>query len=67
MCPSRLRRSTQVVTESTGYFLTPKLLAMALLLPGDISAGWGAVRVGSAGLWRMCEARQLCRAVCAGA
>eukprot|EP01043_Picozoa_sp_COSAG02_P014124 COSAG02_NODE_577_length_20095_cov_6.816413_5_plen_114_part_00 len=27
MCPSRLRRSTQVATESTArYFLTPKLL-----------------------------------------
>eukprot|EP01043_Picozoa_sp_COSAG02_P055169 COSAG02_NODE_6357_length_3627_cov_11.172052_6_plen_129_part_00 len=34
MCPSRLSRSTQVVTESTAVLLTQEVLAMALLLPG---------------------------------
>ena len=31
-----------VVTESTAYFWTPKLLAMALALPGDVRRAGGA-------------------------
>ena len=49
MCPSRLRRSTQVATESTAVLLTQKMLAMALLLPGGHLGGLGGSADGVGG------------------